>query len=75
MQINGLVMHEKETLSSLINRLMSVCSQLLYIECHVDEEDKIAVILKALSTKYNQIIMVLKEKDPIPYLESIINSL
>ena len=68
-------MHEKETLSSLINRLMSVCSKTPYIECHVNEEDKIAVILKVVLMEYNQIVMVLKEKEPIPSLESIINSL
>ena len=62
MQLYGLVMHEKETLSSLINRLMSVCSQLSYIKCHVDEEDKIALVLKALPTKYNQIVIVLKRR-------------
>ena len=75
MQIYGLVMHEKQTLSSLINTLMSVCSQLSYIECHVDEEDKIVVVFKALPMEYNQIVMVLKEKESIPSSESIISSL
>ena len=75
MQLYGLVMHEKESLSSLVNRLMSICSQLTYIESPVEEEDKIAVLLKALPKEYNQIVTVLKEKEPIPSLESVINSL
>ena len=48
MQLYGLVMHEKESLSSLVNRLMSICSQLTYIESPLEEEDKIEVLLKAL---------------------------
>ena len=74
MQLYGLVMHEKESLSSLVNRLV-ICSQLTYIESPVEEEDKIAVLLKDLPKEYNQIVTILKEKEPIPSLESVINSL
>lgn len=54
---------------------MSICSQLTHIECHAEEEDKIVVLLKSLPKEYKQIVTVLKEKDPIPSLESVINSL
>ena len=64
-----------EDLSSLINRLKSICTQLLYIDVKVDEEDKVDILLKALSKEYDNIVTILKEKDPIPNLEDVINSL
>ena len=75
MQLYGLVMHDNESLSSLVNRLKSICTQLSYIECNIEEEDKIAVLLKSLPLHYDNIVTVLKEKEPIPSLESIVNSL
>ena len=75
MQLYSLTMHEGEGLSSLINRLKSICTQLSYIECNIEEDDKIAVLLKSLPLQYDNIVTVLKEKEPIPSLESIINSL
>ncbi|KAI5061584.1 hypothetical protein GOP47_0024089, partial [Adiantum capillus-veneris] len=75
MQLYGLAMYENETLSSLVNRLKSLCTQLSYIECHIDDDDKVAVLLKALPSTYDNIVTVLKEKEPIPTLESVINSL
>ena len=75
MQLYSLTMHENEGLSSLINRLKSICTQLSYIECNIEEDDKIAVLLKSLPLQYDNIVTVLKEKEPIPSLESIINSL
>ena len=75
MQLYGLIMGQDEDLSSLINRLKSICTQLVYIQSPVEEEDQIAVLLKALPQEYDQIVTVLKEKDPIPSLESVINSL
>ena len=46
-----------------------------YIECHVEEEDKIATLLKSLPKDFDKIVTVLKEKELIPYLESVISSL
>ena len=51
-----------------MNRLMSTCTQLRYIQINVEEEDKIAVLLKALPKEYIQIVTILKEKEPIPSL-------
>ena len=75
MQLYGLTMHENESLSSLVNRLKSICTQLSYIECNIDKDDKIAVLLKSLPMQFENIVTVLKEKEPIPSLESIIHSL
>ena len=75
MQLYSLVMQENEGLSSLVNRLKSICTQLTYIECNIEDEDKIAVLLKSLPLHYDNIITVLKEKEPISSLESIVNSL
>ena len=75
MQLYGLTMQNNESLSSLVNRLKSICTQLSYIECNIEEEDKIAVLLKSLPLHYDNIVTVLKEKEPIPSLESIVHSL
>ena len=75
MQLYSLSMHENENLSSVVNRLKSICTQLSHIECNIDEDDKIAIILKSLPMQYENIVTVLKEKEPIPSLESIIHSL
>ena len=56
MQLYGLMWREKDTLSSLMNWLMSICTQLSYIQSHVEEEDKIVVLLKALPKEFNQIV-------------------
>lgn len=75
MQLYALTMHENETLSSVVNRLKSICTQLTYIGCNIDEDDKIAILLKAMPMQYENIVTVLKEKEPIPSLESIVHSL
>ena len=75
MQLYSLNMHDNETLSSVVNRLKSICTQLSHIECNIDEDDKIAILLKSLPMQYENIVTVLKEKEPIPSLESIIHSL
>lgn len=75
MQLYGLTMEDNEDLASLINRLKSISTQLVYIQAPVPDEDKIAVLLKALPSSYSQIVTVLKEKEPIPSLERVINSL
>ena len=74
-QLYGLMCKNGEDLSSLINRLKSICTQLLYIDVKVDEEDKVAILLKALLKEYDNIVTILKEKDPIPDLEDVMNSL
>lgn len=75
MQLYSLFMQENETLSSVVNRLKSICTQLAHIQCNIDEDDKIAILLKSLPITYEHIVTVLKEKEPIPSLESIIHSL
>ena len=75
MQLYSLTMHDNETLSSVVNRLKSICTQLTYIQCNIDEDDKIAILLKSLPITYEHIVTVLKEKEPVPSLESIIHSL
>ena len=68
-------MESSEDISSLINRLKNICTQLVYIQSPVDKEDQLAVLLKALPKEFDQIVTVLKEREPIPTLESVINSL
>ena len=74
-QLYSLSMHENENLSSVVNRLKIICTQLSHIECNIDEDDKIVVLLKSLPMQYENIVTVLKEKKPIHSLESIIHSL
>lgn len=74
MQLYGLTLQDGEALSSLINTLKSLYTQLVYIETSIDEDDKVAVLLKALPEAYGKIIMVLKKK-PIPKSKDVINSL
>ena len=75
MQLYGLNIEPGEDLSSLINRLKSIITQLTYIECQVEEEDKVVVLLKALPPSFDNIVTILKEKEPIPSLEDVTNSL
>ena len=75
MQLYGLTLEANEDLAGLINRLKSIVTQLVYIDCQVDEEDKVAVLLKALPASYDNIVTMLKEKEPIPSLQDVINSL
>ena len=56
-------MEGNEDISSLINRLKSICTQLVYIQSPVDEEDQLAVLLKALPKELDQIVTVLKERN------------
>ena len=75
MQLYSLTMHDGEPLLSLINHLKSICTQPNNVDCNIDKEDKIALLLKSLPIEYDNIITVLKEKEPIPSLDSIIHSL
>lgn len=75
MQLYGLKMEPNENVSSLINRLKSLMTQLTYVKAPVDEEDAIAILLKSMPSNFDQIVTVLKEKEPIPSMESVINSL
>ena len=74
MKLYGLMMHEQKTLSSLVNRLKSICTQLSYIGCNIEYDDKIAILLKSLPKMHDQIVTLLKEKELELSLESIINS-
>ena len=75
MAIYGLMMENGEDLASLVNRLKSLTTQLVYVQAPIEEEDQIAILLKALPDTYESIVTVLKEKEPIPSLSDIINSL
>ena len=68
-------MHDGEPLSSLVNRLKSICTQLNNVDYNIVKEDKIALLLKSLPIEYDNIVTMLKEKEPIPSLDSIIHSL
>ncbi|KAH7437110.1 hypothetical protein KP509_05G056600 [Ceratopteris richardii] len=61
--------------SQLLERILNICTQLASIGCNVEEEDKVAILLKALPSKYNHLVLVLKEKEPSPSLENVIHSL
>ena len=62
-------MQPNEDLLSLINRFKSICTQLTYAKALVDEEDQVAILLKAIDEdQYEQIITILKEKEPTPKL-------
>ena len=76
MQLYGLIMNDNEDLATLVNRLKSIATQLTYIKVSIEEEDLVAILLKAVPNEpYGKIVMVLKEKDPTPSLEDIINLL
>ena len=70
MQLYSLNMHENETLSSVVNRLKRICTQLAHIECNIDKYDKIAILQKSLPMQFENIVIVLKKKEPIPSLET-----
>ena len=53
MQVYGLIMQPNEDLGSLINRLKSMCTQLVYVKAPLDEEDKVAVLLNSLPQMYD----------------------
>ena len=75
MELYKIILLEQEAISSLINRLKSIITQLAYIQVKVDEEDKVAILLSALPDDYSQLVTVLKEKEPVPTLEEVINSI
>ena len=75
MQLYGLMMHDEETLSKVVNCLKSICSQFSYIGCNIKNDDKIAVLVKSLPKIYDQLVTALKEKEPKMYLEIILNFL
>ena len=76
MDLYSLTMEPNEDIPCLVNRLKSICTQLTYIKCIVDQDDQVVVLLKALrNDMYGQIVTILKEKYPIPSLKDVINSL
>ncbi|KAI5081511.1 hypothetical protein GOP47_0004694, partial [Adiantum capillus-veneris] len=76
MQLYGKLIEPGEDMSSLVSRLKSICSQLTYIKCPIDNEYQIVVLLKVVpDADVGQIVTMLKEKDPIPKIEDVINSL
>ena len=75
MELYKLILLEKEDISSLINRLKSIITQLVYIKVQVDDEDKVAILLSALPDYYSQLVTILKEKEPDPQLKEVINSI
>ena len=76
MQLYGLIMNDNEDLATLINHLKSIATQLTYIKVSLEEEDLVAILLKAVPNEpYGRIVIVLKEKDPTPSLEDVINLL
>ena len=69
-------MQPNEDIASLVNKLKSIATQLSYVKSNIDEEDLVAILLKAvLEDPFEQIVTMLKEKDPSPSLEDVINSL
>ena len=57
MQMYGLKLEDNEDLSSLINRLKSINTQLVYVGAPLEEEeDRVAILLKALPIEYDQIV-------------------
>lgn len=75
MQLYKLTLNANEDIASLINRLQSIITQLVYIQAPVDEEDKVAVLLNALPKEYDQLSTVLQEKEPAPKLIDAVNSI
>ena len=76
MQLYGIIVNDNEDLATLVNCLQSIATQLTYIKVSIEEEDLVAILLKVVPNEpYGQIVMVLKEKDPTPSLEDIINLL
>ena len=69
-------MQPNEDIPSLVNKLKSIATQLSYVKANIDEEDLVAILLKVVpEDPFEQIVTVLKEKDPSPSLEDVINSL
>ena len=76
MQLYDLTMQPNEDIACLVNKLKSIATQLSYVKSNIDEEDLVAILLKAVpEDPFEQIVTVLKEKDPSPSLEDVINSL
>ena len=75
MELYKLILLEKEDIASLLNRLKSIITQLIYVRVQVNEEDKVAILLSALPDDYSQLVTILKEKEPVPQLEEVINSI
>ena len=69
-------MQPNEDIASLVNKLKSIATQLYYVKSNIDEEDLVAILLKAVpEDPFEQIVTLLKEKDPSPSLKDVINSL
>lgn len=74
-QLHKLKLDDKEDIASLVNRLKSIVTQLTYIKCDIEEEDKIAALLGALPETFDNIVTIIEEKEPAPALQDVINSL
>ena len=70
-----LKLEANEDIASLVNRLKSLITQLTYIQCGVEEDDKVAALLSALLETYDNIVTIIEEKEPAPALQDVINSL
>ena len=61
-QLYKLKLEPNEEIASLVNRLKSIITQLTYIKCNIEEDDKVAVLLSALPESYDHLITILEEK-------------
>ena len=62
-------------MASLINHLKSIITQLTYIKCNIEEDDKVAILLSALPEAYDHLVTILEEKEYVPACKDIINSI
>ena len=74
-QLYKLKLEDNEDVASVVNRLKSIITQLTYIQCGIEEEDKVAALLGALPETFDNIVTIIEEKEPAPALQDVINSL
>lgn len=74
-QLYKLKLEDNEEVASLVNRLKSIITQLTYIQCGIEEEDKVAALLGALPDTFDNIVTIIEEKEPAPALQDVINSI
>ncbi|KAI5058913.1 hypothetical protein GOP47_0027083 [Adiantum capillus-veneris] len=67
-------MIEVQDIASLVNRPKSIVTQLTNIEVEVPEDDKVDILLSALPPSYDHLVTILKEKEPAPPFQDVINS-
>lgn len=61
-QLQKIKLEENEDIVSLVNHLKSIITQLIYIQCEVEEEDKVVALLSTLPDTYDHLITILEEK-------------